>query len=214
MDNYNVGLSPKESIELMAEKQKGDLKIVMLEKHLMAQRELYNQLKEEENESLRKQESKLAEMHSLISEIKDYNRISEDVIRSETQKISENLFDAWQKSIKQALEEEISRAVTKTFSEVNVIIEKQNETIEAQRKSIKSLVGGYKLMMGFSYAIMFIALIVMVILPLGQFGYIELKKYFEEPSIWGGVIMLAAVVVLILSIVLVGKIKSKIKEKQ
>lgn len=211
MENYNVGLTPKESIELMAEKQKGDLKIVMLEKHLMAQRELYNQLKEEENESLRNQESKIAEMHNLVSEIKDYNRISEDVIKSETQKISENLFDAWQKSIKQAIEEEISNAVTKSFSEVSAIIDKQNETIETQRKSIKSLVGGYKLMIGFSYAIMFVALIVMVILPLGQFGYIELNKYFEEPSIWGGVIILSAVFVLVLAIVLVGKIKSKIK---
>lgn len=213
MENIDIGLSPKESIDLMAEKQKGDLKIILLEKHLMAQREMYNKLKEEENESLRKQEAVITEMYKITSDIKKYNEMAEETVKVQTQRIKDELFDAWQSSIKQVLDEEIARAVEKSFSETSAVIERQNNIIETQSKNIKSLITGYRIMKFMSYAIMTVAIIVLAILPLGQFGYIKLEHFFDEPSWWGGVIMFAAIIMLVLSIVLVSKIKSRLKSK-
>lgn len=209
MENFDIGLSPKESIDLMAEKQKGDLKIILLEKHLMAQREMYTKLKEEENESMRKQEEVVSEMYKLTSEIKQYNQMAETVIQNESQKIREELFDVWQTSIKDIIDEEINRAVNKSFSEVSEVIDKQNDVIESQATTIKSLISSYRLLKFLSSAIMAVAIIVLIMLPLGQFGYFKVQDFLAEPSLWGGVILVTAVILLILSIVLLSKIKSR-----
>ncbi|OGO90678.1 MAG: hypothetical protein A2Y17_03015 [Clostridiales bacterium GWF2_38_85] len=212
MINDNIGLTPAESIELMAEKQKGDLKITLLEKHLMNQREMYNQLKEEENESLKKQETIVTEIYKFTKDIKDYNEIAQNTIKEEAQRIKTELFDVWQISLKQVLDDEIKRVADLSFSETSKIIEKQNAIIDVQSKNIKSLVTGYKLMKFMSYAVMVVAIFVLAIIPIGQFGYIKLSSYFDKPDIWGGVILASTIVILVLSIILVVQLKKRIQK--
>jgi len=63
-----------------------------------------------------------------------------------------------------------------------------------------------------SYAVMIVAILVLAIIPIGQFGYIKLSSYFDKPNIWGGVILTSAIIILILSIILVVQLKKRIQK--
>ena len=56
-----------ETIQAIADKQKDELKITLLEQHLMKARDEYNALKEEQGESLFKQEQVIADMYNSVA---------------------------------------------------------------------------------------------------------------------------------------------------
>lgn len=212
-NNSNLELTVG-AINQLANMQKEELKVTLLEQHLMKAREEYNELKKDLNESTYKQETVIAEMYRTISEMKNSNEMFSDAIGKECEKIRTEMMTAWQDSVSEQLNSRIDEAAAKAFAQAGEVIKRQNEIILEQGDKIHRMINGYKVMKYLCYAIIVVAVIVFAAYPIGLFSYNSITSLFAEGSYISAALIIALVIaMLILAIILTSKITKAAKEK-
>ena len=198
MDNK----SAKGEFDVIFEKEDARYKVTLLEKHLMESREEFNRLKEEELALRDKQVALITEMQENLEQTKKVDAILAESINQKIETIKTEMFDEWQTSIKDAVVEKVAELTSSKLQEYNKLYEEQNRVIEAQAKKFKHMTTSLRLIRILCYTVCIVTALVFLALPIGQYLGKDIMEFLEEPSVWGGVVLFTAVLLMILAIAL------------
>lgn len=192
----------KGEFDVIFEKEDARYKVTLLEKHLMESREEFNRLKQEELELREKQMTLISEMQANLEQTKKVDEILADSINEKVESIKTEMFSEWQESIKDAVVEKVSELTSSKLQEYNKLYEEQNRVIEAQAKKFKLMTTSLRLIRILCYTVCIVTALVFLALPIGQYLGKDIMEFLEEPSLWGGVVLFTAVLLMILAIAL------------
>jgi len=184
------------------QREEANYKITLLEKHLMEARDEYNKLKEEELALRAKQTELVEKMEENIEKTKKVDEILAQSISEKIDTIKTEMFDEWKESVKDAIIQSVSELTEQKLKEYKTVYEEQNRVIEMQAKKFKNIVLSTRIMRFMCYTICFVATLVLLFIPIANYLVKDIKVFLEEPSVWGGVVLFASIILLALALAL------------
>ena len=200
MDNEKK--SAKGEFDAIYEREDARFKVTLLEKHLIESREEFNRLKAEELELRERQTELIRQMEENLQNTRKVDQILADSINEKIEQIKTEMFGEWQDSIKQSVVSTVSELTEQKLKEYDELYRKQNETIEKQAKKFRSINTSTRIIRILSYAVCFVAFLTLVFIPAAKYLVVKVEDFLKTPSFWGGAVLFAAVVLMILALAL------------
>lgn len=160
MEDNTKGFDSKKEFDAIADSETANLKITLLEKHLMESREAALELKRQELELRDKQLAIIAQMQNAVEENKAIDKRLADKIDESIEAVRTDMFTAWQESVKEAIVADARQLVESKLEEYDVIYRKQNEIIALQTKQADRILSTYRLFKGLCSTLIAVAIIV------------------------------------------------------
>ncbi len=213
MEDNTKGFDSKKEFDAIADSETANLKITLLEKHLMESREAALELKRQELELRDKQLAIIAQMQNAVEENKAIDKRLADKIDESIEAVRTDMFTAWQESVKEAIVADARQLVESKLEEYDVIYRKQNEIIALQTKQADRILSTYRLFKGLCSVLIAVAIIVFALIPAGIYAYDQISAFLSEPSWWGGVLLAVCVVLLSLGVAIAVLLRRKERDK-
>lgn len=213
MEDNTKGFDSKKEFDAIADSETANLKITLLEKHLMESREAALELKRQELELRDKQLAIIAQMQNAVEENKAIDKRLADKIDESIEAVRNDMFTAWQESVKEAIVADARQLVESKLEEYDVIYRKQNEIIALQTKQADRILSTYRLFKGLCSVLIAVAIIVFALIPAGIYAYDQISAFLSEPSWWGGVLLAVCVVLLSLGVAIAVLLRRKERDK-
>ena len=200
MDNETK--NAKSEFDAIYEREDARYKVTLLEKHLMESREEFNRLKEEELALRQKQLEIVRQMEDSLEQTRKIDKALSDSIDEKIERIKTDMFGEWQESLKESVLSTVSELTADKLKEYEELYRMQNETIEKQAKKFRAINTSTRVIRILAYTVCFVAFLTLVFLPAALYLVDDIKEFLKEPSVWGGVVLFAAVVLMILALAL------------
>ncbi len=200
MDNETK--NAKSEFDAIYEREDARYKVTLLEKHLMESREEFNRLKEEELALRQKQLEIVRQMEDRLEQTRKIDQALSDSIDEKIERIKTDMFGEWQESLKESVLSTVSELTANKLKEYEELYRMQNETIEKQAKKFRAINTSTRVIRILAYTVCFVAFLTLVFLPAALYLVDDIKEFLKEPSVWGGVVLFAAVVLMILALAL------------
>ncbi|MBO4860960.1 MAG: hypothetical protein J5530_05395 [Clostridia bacterium] len=192
----------KSEFDAIYEREDARYKVTLLEKHLMESREEFNRLKEEELALRQKQLEIVRQMEDSLEQTRKIDQALSDSIDEKIERIKTDMFGEWQESLKESVLSTVSELTADKLKEYEELYRMQNETIEKQAKKFRAINTSTRVIRILAYTVCFVAFLTLVFLPAALYLVDDIKEFLKEPSVWGGVVLFAAVVLMILALAL------------
>ena len=192
----------KGEFDAIYEREDARYKVTLLEKHLMESREEFNRLKEEELALREKQTELVRKMEENLEQTRKVDQVLSDSINEKIEQIKTEMFGEWQESLKESIVNTVSELTEQKLKEYEEVYRLQNETIEKQAKKFRAINTSTRVIRILAYTVCFVAFLTLVFIPAASYLVEDIKNFLKEPSVWGGIVLFAAVVLMILSLAL------------
>lgn len=192
----------KSEFDAIYEREDARYKVTLLEKHLMESREEFNRLKEEELALRQKQLEIVRQMEDSLEQTRKIDQALSDSIDEKIERIKTDMFGEWQESLKESVLSTVSELTANKLKEYEELYRMQNETIEKQAKKFRAINISTRVIRILAYTVCFVAFLTLVFLPAALYLVDDIKEFLKEPSVWGGVVLFAAVLLMILALAL------------
>ncbi len=198
----NETKSAKGEFDAIYEREDERYKVTLLEKHLMESREEFNKLKEEELALREKQVEIVRQMEENLQNTRKVDQILADSISEKVEQIKSEMFNEWQESLKESIINTVSELTEQKLKEYEELYRLQNETIEKQAKKFRAINSSTRIIRILAYAVCFVAFLTLVFIPAAMYLVEDVKVFLKEPNWWGGIVLFAAVLLMLLALAL------------